>query len=285
MKTRLLHSPPCVGHYGLSLKAMQEIKESLHELYAFVACEDPLGLARPLQLDVLLYAAKDTMKAELSNFKTCLLANPKLPILLFNERNDTEQLVELLRAGASDFIAPPFKEHALRKVLSRILRSQHRSLHLLPNLDMRADEVDSEADKNRRQAYRARVLPNLSPKVYFLNPKISETMDIHDISIFSEHSAGGMLLKCETTATNEFLLDFQNQSETLEVLVDFSSRFGIRRATVQIVRANKRDRAQHCAIRYQPSDFDDAQAFQRFWMLCQQQQRQEQLEFYRYNFA
>ena len=68
---------------------MQEIKESLHELYAFVACEDPLGLARPLQLDVLLYAAKDTMKAELSNFKTCLLANPKLPILLFNERNDT----------------------------------------------------------------------------------------------------------------------------------------------------------------------------------------------------
>jgi hypothetical protein len=94
-----------------------------------------------------------------------------------------------------------------------------------------------------------------------------------------------MLLKCAQTKANKTILEFQDRPDALQILIDFASQFGIIRASVQIVRVSSKGHEQHYAIRYQPDDFSDAQTFQRFWMLCQRQERQHELQIYRHNFT
>ena len=182
-------------------------------------------------------------------------------------------------------MTPPFTEHTLRKTLTRTLRAQHRSMTFWPQENVERPPPKGGKSNNRRQAYRAKVLPSLSPRVYFLNPEIKDVMNIDDISVFSEHGPGGMLLKCTHAKANKTILEFQDRPDALQILVDFASHFDIIRASVQIIRVSSKGHEQHYAIRYHPDDFSDAEAFQRFWMLCQRQQRQHELQIYRHNFA
>jgi two-component system KDP operon response regulator KdpE len=128
--------------------------------------EEALSLVRASTFDVVLL---DIVMPGISGIETCKTIRgllPRLPVLMLTAREDEEDKVQALDAGADDYITKPFQ---LRELIARI----RAVMRLARPLALQDDEPtlrvgDIALDPVRRTVKKADRLVHLTPKEYQL---------------------------------------------------------------------------------------------------------------------
>ncbi len=273
-----------VGHYGIPKYVIAPVREALQNQSAFLVIKSAHELIRRIPADLLLYASQETAQYDIRLFKRLKLANPALPVLLIESRPDALRLVQLLRSGADDFLCPTSDSYALQGKIRKLLASTQGQLDLVD--EVRPTQISAPAseyttppsmNQNRRRCFRARVGQNFAGRVYFLHDAHAPPLHIEDLSILTDGEPGGMLLTLPEDEANTFSAQLDDQPNALKILVDLSKKLGITQASAKIIRTFRHGEKTKVALQYVPESFSDERRFQRFWVACQQLQRQREL--------
>ena len=127
--------------------------------------EEALRLAGAIHYDVVLL---DINMSGMDGFETCRQLRrllPNIAILMLTVRDNEEDKINALEAGADDYVSKPFH---IRELTARIRTSVRRVRTLEPddNATIRIGTV--ELDPARREVYKAGSLVHLTPKEFDL---------------------------------------------------------------------------------------------------------------------
>jgi two-component system, OmpR family, KDP operon response regulator KdpE len=127
--------------------------------------EEALQLVRAVHYDVVLL---DINMPGMDGFETCRQLRrllPRIAILMLTVRDNEEDKVNALEAGADDYVSKPFH---IRELTARIRTSVRRVRALEPDDNATIRIGDVELDPVRREVYKAGNFVHLTPKEFDL---------------------------------------------------------------------------------------------------------------------
>lgn len=127
--------------------------------------EEALALARAASYDVVLL---DINMPGLDGVETCRRLRkllPRIAILMLTVRDDEEDKVQALEAGADDYVTKPFH---IRELTARVRAAIRRGQALEDSANFAISIGDVDLDPARREVRKAGVLIHLTPKEFDL---------------------------------------------------------------------------------------------------------------------
>jgi len=127
--------------------------------------EEALALARSASYDVVLL---DINMPGMDGLETCRRLRrifPRLAILMLTVRDDEEDKVQALEAGADDYVTKPFH---IRELTARVRAAVRRAQVLEGNTNSAICIGDIDLDPARREVHKAGAFIHLTPKEFDL---------------------------------------------------------------------------------------------------------------------
>ncbi len=283
-------------------------------------CEKSLGLVAkvefyetyedvftPLNESLLLFAINQPNAENTAALAKCIKSNPDLPVLVLGADFSPNQAVELVKCGATDFLALPTKPVEIRLKVERILRGRRGPVFkdslLMPFEPTSGRLPLPYMGSNRRLCYRASVIQDAAIRVQLTVDSKPYFLEIVEISVVTDRRPGGLLLRpalkpppldAENTDTEIQLsaahmkrgAKVTRDAETLpvpwqalETGAEFECEVSLPTAEartiptkIKVVFAKPHKNKplnSRIAVQYFPKSLEDDKAFREFWMLCQ----------------
>lgn len=227
---------------------------------------------RPLRPDFVLVALREPMFQSVARFVTQKSQAPEVPVLLVGELSDVDEVVELLKAGATDFVRLPLVPEVLRRKLMRVKKGRY--IHVLDRpallplrpLEDAGDQADGAPDgANRRRCFRVNIPADVSLQVSSPLLPPEARMAVEDLSISSEDQPGGMRLRGDASLV----------AQLLAMGADVPARFHLPGEAqplpgrFRVLRLVPLGRHVNLGVSYRLTHVRDEDKLQRLWVQCQ----------------
>ncbi len=152
------------------------------------------------KLAAVILALPQAEQAAVQRFEDLHAAHPDLKIFLLGSEIPVNVVVELLKAGAEDYLELPYDALALRRKLDRALG--------LPGDPSETSLLQSvmSGERNRRNSYRAKTPDAPATRVRLPLNHAAVDLQVLDLSLASDRLLGGMSWLATPIAANELPL-------------------------------------------------------------------------------
>lgn len=242
----------------------------------------PEDADRPHRPDlVLMCFAPGDLAGAVQRFAQQLAAQPATPVLLLGQDVPVDLAVELLRLGATDFLALPLQALPLRRKVERTLLGRAQPAFDWPELAplrVAEEEQIKAADQkplaqNRRRCFRALIPSDMTLQVSL--PQRGEDLRLiaEELSVPMDGHRGGLRLRTEGVALARLPAMGSEVQARFHLEDDPRPLPGQLRLVRLTTTMGRSGPVVWLGAQYQLTQPKDEDQIQRFWVKCQRQTR------------
>lgn len=231
---------------------------------------------RPYRPDFVLVPLRDPLLACVERFAIQRRIQPDVPLLLCGADVAAEVAVELIKAGAVDFVGLPIAPEVLRRKLDRARSGRYVSVldePALAPLRTSQGEEGQAPGLNRRRCFRVQVPSHLA--LVLSSPKLGENVRIpvEDLSVKMDGQAGGMRLRADAAVVARLLALGGEVPVSIHLPGPGPGEGQVLPGHIHLLRMNAGVTGAHVVlgVQYRLTHHRDEEKLERLWMQCQRQ--------------
>jgi hypothetical protein len=262
-------SEPRVGLVSADKAATETLLKSVRGGFKFVPLESGSLGARANDFDAYILVFGEPPETSVRFFAECIEAVPHIPILGVSSLDSTH-VVELLKCGMADHLAPPVDSELLRRKLVRMIEQEPGTVLDSALLDSLPRAKAAPPSKpSQRKCARAPV-PAGSPvtlKVLEQGP----TLKVVDLSVPTHDAPGGLCVEADATTTKRQPLSQWDTKTMLAVQIQLPTHISpqVIPARARVVRTlSASSQATRVGMQFWLDRMRDEALLQRFWLRC-----------------
>jgi hypothetical protein len=265
-------SEPRVGVVTSDKVATESLLKSARGSFKFVPLDASTAAIPALDFDAFILVFGEPPETSVRFFAECIEAAPHIPILGVSSLDSTH-VVELLKCGMADHLAPPIDSDLLKRKLMRMIQNDAGTVldsDLLESLPRAA----VPAKPSQRKCARALVPVGFPANIKVLEP--AAQLKVIDISVPTLEAPGGLCAEADAETTKRLPPVRWDIKSMLAIQIQVPAHVSPQTvpARARVVRTTRGpDQTTRIGMQFWLDRMRDEGLLQRFWIKCHIAQR------------